>query len=76
MTALVRIKEERLEVQSKIEEILNRDLELLAEKERSIGRWFALLGRNEDLKNTAEELTSLENKLVDLEKRINLLSNN
>jgi len=54
----------------RIDTILNRDLEMLDESERSIGRWFGLLGNDPDFRETAEEIDSLHIQLVDTEKFI------
>ena len=67
MTALVQVRQEHSCVLSQINAILNRDLELLNEQERTIDRWFDLLGKNIELKDTALELSSLEKKLETLE---------
>lgn len=46
--------------------ILDRDLSLLTENERSIGRWFSLLAEDPEFQKTKEQLDSLENLLADI----------
>ena len=60
----------RNDLVNKIDTILNRDLAMLDKSERSIGRWFGLLGNDPEFRDTAEDLDSLHMQLVDTEKYI------
>lgn len=58
------------ELNSEIEKILNKDLEVLDKEERSIGRWFGLLGKDKDYSKTAIRLDELQSELVDVQNYI------
>ena len=59
------------ELIAEINYILNRDLEILDQTERTISRWFGLLGKYEDFAKTAAQLDEMTSKLVDIDKYIN-----
>lgn len=67
MMALAETKDERLLVLSEINEILDRDLELLEKKERTLERWFSLLGKESTFDYTKERLINLKSQLMSLE---------
>ena len=58
------------ELNTEIQKILDRDLGPLAREDRSIGRWYSLLGKDPEYSNTAEQLDLLHNLLIDAEKYI------
>ncbi|MCM8541104.1 MAG: hypothetical protein NE328_12580 [Lentisphaeraceae bacterium] len=58
----------RDEITAQINLIIDRDLSLLDQEERSIGRWFSLLGKDPEFEETKNQLDLLENLLIDTEK--------
>lgn len=58
------------ELNTEINRILDKDLEILDKEERSIGRWFGLLGKESDYSKTAIKLDELQSELVDVQNYI------
>lgn len=54
-------------IQIQIDALLDRDLELLDPVERTIERWFQLLGDDDDFKHSKSKLIELKNILDDID---------
>lgn len=52
-------------ITNEINGILDRDLNLLSKEERTIGRWFSLIGKDPVFKESKDQLSQLENRLAD-----------
>ncbi len=51
--------------QEKVNQVLNNDLKMLAEDQRSIGGWLAMFGKIKEYKDTREALLDLEVTIID-----------
>lgn len=58
------------DIEKEIHSILDRDLSILDPDERSIGKWFGLLGKDSEFEETALKLDNLQMILIDTEKYI------
>lgn len=58
------------DLENKLKFILNKDLEILAEEERNIERWFELLGNVDELSETKKVLNYIKKQLLSVDKKI------